>query len=252
MKTSLASKLRMLIAIGLSAIAIASVYPNIHYGKLTLVTQSDIDNASVITEVTGDVVIATQGGTTDPIVNLDGLSKLESIGGNLTIKFNPQLSDTLGLLNLTDAGYVFINSNNSLIELDGLSSLAVVDGIYIMDNPSLERFCRLHLLFDIRATDPNVNFDYFILDGGNAYYPGGPDIFALIGDPCPIEEPISPEEWVQGLLEEGILNKGQANSLLKQLQQTKRKALENHVKALIKAGILNDELADPILAVTET
>lgn len=242
----------MLIAIGLSAIAIASVYPNIHYGKLTLVTQSDIDNASVITEVTGDVVIATQGGTTDPIVNLDGLSKLESIGGNLTIKFNPQLSDTLGLLNLTDAGYVFINSNNSLIELDGLSSLAVVDGIYIMDNPSLERFCRLHLLFDIRATDPNVNFDYFILDGGNAYYPGGPDIFALIGDPCPIEEPISPEEWVQGLLEEGILNKGQANSLLKQLQQTKRKALENHVKALIKAGILNDELADPILAVTET
>ena len=248
MKTSLASKLRFTFLTSLAALALSSVYSETHYGKLTLASQADVDNAAGISEVTGDIVIATKGGTTDPIVNLNGLVDLITIQGSLTIKFNPQLSDTLGLRSLTDAKYVFINNNDSLIELDGLSNLAVVDGIYVMDNPNLERYCGLYLLFDIRATDPSFSFDYFILDGANAYFPGGPDIYPLIGDPCPIEEPISPEEWIQGLFQEGVLNKGQANSLLKQLQHKKRNALENHVAALIKANVLDEKLAEPILA----
>lgn len=248
MKSSLAKKIRLLVSACIAFASIASAYSNIYYGRLTLSTQSEVDNAIGTIEVTGDLVIATQGGSTDPIVNLDGLSDLSSIGGSLTIKFNPDLSNTLGLRNLVDSGHVFINSNNALTNLDGLSKLAVVDGIYIMDNPALERYCGLSLLFEIRATDPNASFDYFILNGAEAYFPGGPDILTLIGDPCPIEEPISPEEWIQCLLEEEILNKGQANSLLKQLQQKKQKALENHTRALIKAGVLAEDLAGPILA----
>ncbi len=71
------------------------------------------------------------------VANLDGLSALTNIGGDLAIAGNSALTDVSGLAALTSVGgYVSFNSNAVLPNLDGLSALASVgQGLSVSLNP---------------------------------------------------------------------------------------------------------------------
>jgi hypothetical protein len=119
-------------------------------------SQWDIDvfqaNYSGCTEIIGDVKI--QDNT---ITNLNGLSVLNSIGGDLTIRYNNILTSLSGLNNLASIGgnvLIFdndaisnitgmqnithingnleISMNDELLSLTGLDNLTVVDGYFWM------------------------------------------------------------------------------------------------------------------------
>ncbi len=244
----------------LSASLFAALAPAIQaetVASLTLSTQADVDAASNVTEVTNDLLIETDPSPGDPIVNLDGLGNLQTVGGILSISFNDSLVDTLGLLKLTDVSGMLIQANTALTNLDGLSNLVVVDGeLLITQNTALERYCGLYMLFEAQGTDWN-----YIVDTGSALY--GPEfdggIRSLIGDPCVLEEeepeeeePIDPEEWIQGLVEQGVLKKWYARSLLYSLRRNCPRIFLWKVNILVRWRILTEELAQPLIDVVST
>jgi hypothetical protein len=100
--------------------------------------QAEIDNFQVnypgCTEIEGNVEI--EG---DNILNLDGLSVLTSIGGQLYITNNDLLGNIIGLASLTSVGgSLLISSNPNLASLGGLESLSVVSGdVFISSNSVL-------------------------------------------------------------------------------------------------------------------
>jgi hypothetical protein len=104
-------------------------------------SQSDIDNFQAAfpncTEILGDLYIFGAG-----FFNLDGLSVLTSIGGDLYIQHCYSLNSLSGLNNLTTIGgdlYLFYNS--SLTNLTGLENLTHIGGdITIGRNASLTSF----------------------------------------------------------------------------------------------------------------
>ncbi len=105
---------------------------------IVFTSQYAIDNFSITypdcTQITGDVII-----NGSSITNLNGLSQLISINGNVDIVANPLLNNLNGLSNLSSiGGYFDINSNSSLSSISGLSSLTSV-GFYfsIFNNPDL-------------------------------------------------------------------------------------------------------------------
>src|SRR5690606_9891877 len=73
------------------------------------------------------------------LTNLDGLSKLTSVGGYLNIYNNLSLTNLDGLSNLTSVGgYLYISTNSSLTNLNGLSNLTSVGAdLVISSNYSL-------------------------------------------------------------------------------------------------------------------
>jgi len=76
----------------------------------------------------------------NPLLNdLTGLSALTSIGGYLSITLNPQLTSLNGLGALASVGdFIDINSNAALANLDGLENLNSISGsLVITGNPSL-------------------------------------------------------------------------------------------------------------------
>lgn len=103
-------------------------------------TQSQVDNFRTnypgCTQITGDVVI--NGGTN--ISNLNGLSMVTSLGGNLNLVQNNSLSSLSGLKGLTSVGYwLNIVFNPSLRSLSGLDSLNFIGGgLVIQLNDSLK------------------------------------------------------------------------------------------------------------------
>jgi len=99
---------------------------------ITFTTQEQIDNFQTnypgCTEIEGNVTI--QGSN---ITNLNGLSVLISIGGNLIIEGwpygNPQLTSLSGLQSLASiGGYLSIYQNNALTSLTGLENLTYIGG----------------------------------------------------------------------------------------------------------------------------
>ncbi len=86
-------------------------------------TQAQIDSFPInypgCTEIEGDVKVKGSG-----ISNLNGLSSVTAIGGDLRIEINPDLSSLMGLSALTSIGrdLVFVG-NYSLTNLSGLGSL---------------------------------------------------------------------------------------------------------------------------------
>ena len=103
---------------------------------ITFETQSQIDNFQVnypnCTEIEGDVIISGED-----IFNLDELSILTSINGNLSIGSleyggNPSLASLSGLNNLLNiGGTLLIFDNNLLTSLMGLNGLTTVEGLSI-------------------------------------------------------------------------------------------------------------------------
>lgn len=228
--------------------ATSSMHGEIFTGNARLTTQGDVDGFSNVSEITGTLTISTDPTKGDPIVNLNGLGNLASVGDYLFINDNSDLVDTLGLLGLTDVKGLYIFGNGALPNLDGLSNLVVCDQLEVHSNPNLTQFCGLHLLFLSQGS----NWDFFVVDSNyQMYFDGFGDILTLIGEPCELPtkviDVIDPQAYIASLLDSGALNKGQANSLLKQLQKNSLKAMANHLKSFVKGGVLSEEEASPLI-----
>ena len=121
---------------------------------ITFTTQTQIDSFQVnnpnCTEVEGDVGI--QG---DNITNLDGLSVLTAIVGNLNIGYidggNPALTSLTGLDNVTSiGGELGIWRNYTMTSLTGLENLTSIGGeLYIHSNLTLTSLTGLNNLIFI-------------------------------------------------------------------------------------------------------
>lgn len=118
-------------------------------GGITFSTQAQIDNFQNLypgcTVIEGEVEI-----TEADITNLNGLSQLTGIEGNLVINYCNALPDLVGLdaLNFV-GGYVSIYLNNSLTTLTGLEGLTSVSSLTINTNPSLVSLTGLESLTSI-------------------------------------------------------------------------------------------------------
>ncbi|TQV68186.1 hypothetical protein FKG94_24180 [Exilibacterium tricleocarpae] len=109
-------------------------------GSLRLSTQTEIDSFRY-TEVTGSLII--EESVEGEIVNLDGLSELNRIGGrSLSIQNNQALTSVDGLSNLESVkhgGRVVIQNNDALQNVDGLLRLnSLLGSVIITGNPSLK------------------------------------------------------------------------------------------------------------------
>ena len=117
-------------------------------GDVLLTSQAEVDEFGDMryTEITGDLGI---GDSNDPssITNIDALSDLSVVGGELIILLNPLLVNLDGLSSLNSAGSFLLVSNESLVSVEGLSGLTTVqDDMRIVNNSSLQNLNGLHNL----------------------------------------------------------------------------------------------------------
>lgn len=117
-------------------------------GDVTLTTPAEVD-AFDCSVVTGDLTVSGA-----EITNLDGLSSLTSVGGNLSIANNSSLTDLSGLSSLAAiGGTLHVQGNDVLTQLDGLSELASVGGsVLILRNTALGQLHGLSSLASIGGT----------------------------------------------------------------------------------------------------
>ena len=118
---------------------------------ITFSTQEQIDNFQAdnpgCTEIEGSVII--QGGN---ISNLNGLSVLTAIGGNLSFYNNHNLLSLQGLDNILTVGYLSILKCDSLTNLDGLDNLNTINGELRIDhNQNIADLSGLNNLNTIQA-----------------------------------------------------------------------------------------------------
>ncbi|MBQ4820658.1 T9SS type A sorting domain-containing protein [Aquimarina sp. MMG016] len=104
--------------------------------NLTLSTQSDIDNFNYC-KINGNLTI--EESSTGEIKNLNGLSNLTTVTGNLSVLNNSALTDLGGLSNLSALRKRLVIQNNSnLIGIGNLENLTAIGSrLTIVDNPSL-------------------------------------------------------------------------------------------------------------------
>ena len=99
---------------------------------LILLTQADVDNFGAtypsITDWDGSIQVGEYNGNAN-ITNLNGLSNLITICGNLTVRNCPLLPNLSGLGNLTHLGNLFILVNPLLTNLVGLNNLNSVENL---------------------------------------------------------------------------------------------------------------------------
>jgi len=109
--------------------------------EITFSSQIQIDNFATdypgCTEILGDVYITES--SSGNITNLNGLSVVNSIGGELDISFNSALSNLNGLGNLTSIGEdMQIYYCDALTNLNGLENLTSIGGsVDVEENPAL-------------------------------------------------------------------------------------------------------------------
>lgn len=112
---------------------------------ITFATQEEIDNFQInypdCTEIEGDV-------TVHAIDNLAGLNCLTSIGGNLTLEINANLTNLDGLNNVNSiGGNLILEINTNLTNLYGLNNLISIGGnLIIAGNPALNDLTGLNKL----------------------------------------------------------------------------------------------------------
>ncbi len=95
-------------------------------GFVVFTSQKEINNFQInnpnCNEIEGDVLI-----NGDDIKNLDGLSGLTALWGDLEIWYNDSLNNINGLGNITSiGGNIFIGYNKSLLSLSGLNNLDTI------------------------------------------------------------------------------------------------------------------------------
>ncbi len=118
-------------------------------GDVTFTTQAQIDSFIIeyptCTEITGNVSIWNGN-----ITNLNGLSNITSIGGNLGILMASSLTNVDGLSNLASVGGGLTFNTTSLTNIDGLSNLeSIGEGLFIWSNSALTNINGLSLLTNI-------------------------------------------------------------------------------------------------------
>lgn len=113
---------------------------------MTFSNQGSIDRFSILnpgcTEIDGAVTI--KG---DDIVNLNGLTGLTTINGNLSITFNSLLTNLDGLESLEEVSTLFISSNPALTDISALNEINQANGIQISSNnilPAINAFNHLN------------------------------------------------------------------------------------------------------------
>ncbi len=153
---------------------------------ITFSTQEEIDNFPTdypnCTQIEGDVYI---NGV--DIINLNGLSVMASIGGDLSIGYysdipgpsgveNPLLTNLIGLGGLTSiGGNLSISSNAALTNLSGLDALTTIAGsLYILKNGALTSLSGLDNLIAIGG---NLKIGDVYCAGWN----GNPNLTSLTG-----------------------------------------------------------------------
>jgi hypothetical protein len=113
--------------------------------------QAQIDNFPFMypncTEIPGEVLIRSHEEFPSDIKNLQGLSRLKSIGGNLIIHANTGLESLEGLENLnTLGGDLQISYNLELTDISALGQLGSLPGeLIIINNPMLSD-CSLEII----------------------------------------------------------------------------------------------------------
>ncbi len=99
-------------------------------GSVTISTQQQVDDFSInypgCTVISGDLTIFE--GFTDPIMNLNGLSQIEMVTGNLTFGDFLNIPTLTGLNNLTSVGGNLSLNNSRLTNLNGLENLSSIGG----------------------------------------------------------------------------------------------------------------------------
>jgi len=128
---------------------------------ITFTNQAQIDNFQTnypgCTEIEGDVTINGSN-----ITNLNGLSVVTHIGGDLDISYNSALTSLTGLESLTSiGGYLRIWDNNVLTSLTGLENVEAntITDLYIYKNPSLST-CHVQCICDYLAA-PNGTVEIY-------------------------------------------------------------------------------------------
>ena len=183
--------------------------------------------------------------------NINSLSGIDSVDGEVKIVNNPFLTNIDGLSNLTSAGYIVIEDNNALENIDGLSSLMTLGeyslSIKIDKNPSLTRCCGIYPIL-VYGTVPG---QIIIEDNGcDECTKEG----VLSSGGCTLVEIQEVIDEVVELIEAGTLTEGQGNALKTKLVGAigkliqdefavainKLNAFINQVNAFISAGVLTE------------
>lgn len=185
---------------------------------------TDVDGLSGMTEV-GKLLMVENN---DSLADMDGLIGLTWVG-HLVVADNASLANVDGLSRLTEVLSLTIDLNCALTNLDGLSRLtSIVNDLYVTDNVVLDRFCGLYPLMLAHATSTGgLGGSYYIY--GNLANPTMKDILA--GGPC------DPADKIADLLDEGVINSGQAIALSRLLTRPPQ-AISAVLAGWVSAGIL--------------
>jgi hypothetical protein len=161
----------------------------------------------------------------DSLTDVDGLSSLTSVGGDLICSGNAVLTNVDGLIGLTSVeGNLEVSHNASLTDVDGLSSLTLVGGdLTLRNDASLTEFCGLYPLLAAGGLAGGYSVS------GNVANPTEQDI--LNGGPC------DPADTIGELFAAGAINQGEATALL-HLADNSLTGLANFLTVLVQYGVL--------------
>ena len=109
---------------------------------------TNVDGLSGLTSIGGDLIIWTHRN----LMNVNGFSALTSVGGRIVIHEASALTNVDGLSGITSVDKVQIDQNRALTNLDGLSSLTSANEIYIGYNDSLTNIDGLSSLTSVGGT----------------------------------------------------------------------------------------------------
>ena len=116
--------------------------PVVQPGDVVLRTREEIEafRAAGITEVTGSVRIGNPDASPTALVDVAGLERLTTVGGQLEILGNPQLRDLSGLAGIRSSAGLTLFRNTALRDLRGLEGLSpqVGGSLAIQNNAALE------------------------------------------------------------------------------------------------------------------
>jgi len=175
---------------------------------------------------------------TTPLVAQIG-PPLPGIGTDYLLETQSEIDALVGNLGVIIDGNIIVSDNGSdpISNLDALAPLILVLGnITVTDNSELDRFCGLYPLLSISGL-----FGTYTVSG-NLENPTTNDILAGGECPEPEEEILTLEEILQAFVDDGVLNKGRANSLAKQAKRS-LKGMIGHLMGFVNAGILTEDEA---------
>lgn len=132
---------------------------------------TNLDGLSQVTKVIGDLVIEYN----DNLTSLDGLHNIDTVTHAVHVRENPVLTDLQGLSSLTWTEDLKINNNPLLVNLRGLEKVNYIGLLFIGNNGNLESVDGLEGL-----TDGRVGGSYFY-GFINADISGNPNLVSLEG-----------------------------------------------------------------------